>query len=246
MDDGAHKETTGMQPIEEAKMQTKQTMTSQFGLLPEAVVLPPQLKREPKAEEIAEDVGFRERVQEVLPTILPQDGRVLILENIATQHTVATTPAYLEQGIDSYFTFIPEEADIRPDFTRGSYYHPERVMDVALANRDIINRAKSNLTQDGLRGVRVAFDPHADFELEHGLFEKFFPSEDKLQKLGIKKIVMMGEFSPDGANGLMERRVNKKEEWDKSPIYAYLRTMKAKGYEIGLVGLDTRRSEANR
>lgn len=238
--DGVQKETTSMQLIEEAKMQTKQTMTSQFGLLQEAIILPPQLNREPKAEETADDIGFRERVQEVLPTILPKDGRVLILENIATQHAVATTPAYLEQGIDSYFTFIPEVAEIKPDFMRGSYYHPEKVMDVALANRDRINEAKSNLTQAGLRGVRVAFDPHARFELEHGLFDKFFPSEDKLRELGIKKIVMMGEFPPKAANGLIERRVNKKEDGDKSPIYNYLRTMKGKGYEVGLVGLDTR------
>lgn len=50
----------------------------------------------------------------------------------------------------------------------------------------------------------------------------------------------MGEFPPENANGFTERRINKKEEWDKNPIYEYLRTMKSRGFEVGLFGLDTR------
>ncbi len=238
--DGNQIETQNLSAVEEIKLQGRKTLTSQLGLIPESVILPPQLKRVPIAGERDDDVLFRKQVEQVLPDILPGDGKLLIIENIATQHAVATTPVYLTHNIDSYFTFIPEETDIRPVSMRGSYYHPERVLDVVLANQETINNMKAKIEPNTLKGIRVVMDPHASFELEAGLFNRFFPSEEKLQELGVKKIVMIGEFPPENARGLIERRVNKKEEWDKSPIYEYLRTMKARGYEISLRGVDTR------
>jgi len=238
--DGQSIEINAAQASEELKLQVKKTLSSQFSLLPEAIDLPAELKQLPEAKEHVDDVGFRTQVEKVLPSVLSDDKKVLVIENIATQHAVATTPAYLAHNIDSYFAFIPEGQNIRPELMKGSYYHPERVIEVALANQERINQMKTNMAYTHIKGVRVILDPHASFELEAGLFSRFFPSEDKLQELGIQKIVMLGEFPPENANGLIERRINRKEEWDKSPIYEYLRTMKSRGYEVRLLGLDTR------
>lgn len=139
-------ETKTFQANEEFRLQVKKSLSSQLGLLPEEINLPAQLKRLPEAKELKEDVGFRTQVEKVLPSVLSDNKKVLIIENIAIQHAVATTPAYLAHNIDSYFAFIPEEPSIRPEIMRGSYYHPERVIEVALANQERISQLKANIT----------------------------------------------------------------------------------------------------
>lgn len=226
--------------LEATKMRVKNVMASKYGLVTEDVVLPATLKKEPKAEEHPDDVMFRDEVSQVLPTVLEQEGNLLIIQNIATQHAVATTPVFLEAGLDIYFTFIPENKSIRPSSTQGSYYHPDRVISAALTNEARIRQAKEKLEREKLRGVVISIDSHADFEDENGEFDKFLPSEERLKDLGINRIVCMGEFAPQNAQGLTERRINKKEDWDKSHIYEYMRQMKSKGYPVTLIGIDTR------
>jgi len=242
MSDVGSVENQAVSLAEQVKTQVQSVMRSNFQLLPEQVVLPPTLKQVPNASEDTSDVGFRQEVQRVLPKVLGREGNVLVIQNIATQHAVATAPVFLEAGLDTYFTFTPENSDIRPSIMRGSYYHPDRVMSVALANEERIENAKRSLTREKLRGAVVTIDAHADFEEQNGEFDKFLPNEGKLKELDIRNIVLMGEFAPENAEHLTERRVNKKEDWDKSHIYDYLRGMKAKGLGVTLVGIDTRQS----
>src|SRR3990167_8629580 len=103
---------THVRTSEVAKMRVKKIMTSKFSLVTENVVLPTSLTREPKAQEYPDDVMFRNEVSRILPAVLEQEGNVLIIQNIATQHAVATMPVFLEAGLDVYFT-------------RGSYYDQE-------------------------------------------------------------------------------------------------------------------------
>lgn len=224
------------------KQQIKDVMRSKFGLLQEEIAFPSVLKRQPSPQEDPSDIAFRREVERVLPGVLASDDKVLVIQNIATQHAVATTSTFLEAGLDTYFTFIPPNNSIRPKMMQGSYYHPERVMGVALANEDKIKEAKDKLEKDKLKGAVVMVDAHADYEDQNGEFDKFLPDDNKLEELGIKRVVLMGEFAPANAQGLTDRRLNKKEDWDKSHIYDYLRQLKAKGFPVSLIGIDTRQS----
>jgi hypothetical protein len=226
--------------FEDIKMKVKNIMSSKFGIVTEEVVLPKTLSTIPKAEEIPADVMFREEVKQILPNILSEKENVLIFQNIATQHALATIPVFIEAGLDTYFTFILANKSIRPSIFQDSYCHPNRVMSVALANEERIKEAQEKLTREKLRGIVINFDPHADFEDKNGDFDRFLPTEEKLKELGIKRIILLGEFPPEKAKGLTDRRINRKEEGDKSHIYDYLRQMKNKGYTVSLIGIDRR------
>lgn len=228
--------------FEATKIQVRETMASKFALIPEEVTLPAELKDLPIPEEIQEDVQFRDEVNRVLPGILVQEGRVLVIQDIATQHAVATAPVFLESGLDTYFAFIPEDTSVRPDFMIGPYYQPRRVMSVALANRERIRRAKDRLDRSNLRGIVISIDPHASFEDENGEFDKFLPTEARLKELGISRVVFMGEFAPQSAQAISKRRLERKESWDKSQVYDYMRQVRAKGFPVTFVGIDTRHS----
>ena len=216
--------------LEAVKMRIKDLMTSRFSLVKENISLPTTLKTEPKAQEYPDDIIFRNEVSRVLPAVLGQEGNVLVIQNIATQHAIATAPVFLEAGLDTYFT-------------QGSYYNPERVMEVVLANEQRIRKAKEKLERNNLRGIVITIDAHAIKEDNSGKFDKFMPTEEQLRELDIDRIVLMGEFAAQNAQGLTERRINKKEGWDKSHIYDYMRDMKSKGYQVSLIGVDTRKRD---
>lgn len=231
--------TEGQSINEAISTQVKGILKSKFSLVEEEVVLPP-ITKEPRIGEEPDDTAFRNEVREILPNILAQEGNVLIIQNIATQHAAATDSVFIEAGLDTYFTFIPENQSIRPQIARNSYNHPQRVISVALANEDKIKLAKANLEKDNMKGIVISIDPHADFEDENGEFDKFLPTEEKLKELGINRIVFMGEFHPKNAQFLKERRIDKKEDWDKSHIHDYMRQMNKNGIPVSFIGLDRR------
>jgi hypothetical protein len=226
--------------IAECLSVTQSTLTSKFGLTEEEIDLPATLKEYPTSGELGDDVMFRDEVARILPEILEDDGGILIIQNIATQHAVATMPVYLEAGLDTYFTFIHDNAAIRPSMMQGSYYHPDRVISVALANKDRISRAKERLEKDKLKGVVIQIDAHADYEDNNGEFDRFLPDDEKLRKLGLTRVVFLGEFPAQNAQVLTERRINNKEDWDKSHVFDYLRQLKSRGFKVTIMGIDPR------
>jgi len=230
--------TTPMQN-EEVKMKVASTMRSKFGLLPEVTSLPQDIKGSIIPKELPIDAAFREEVEKFLPSVLAEEGRVLIILEVATQHAVAIAPTLLQHDVDLCYACTSRRTNERLELLREDY-RPERVMEVVLANKDAVDSAKANMTAQSMKGVAVAIDTHSDLEDEKGDFNMFLPDEIKMKELGLKRIVVMGEFLNDATPELTKSRLDNKSDNDKSQVYDYLRKMKAKGYPVSLIGLETR------
>lgn len=230
---------------ESAKEKAREVMTSRFGLLPEDVNLDePPLTDVPRPREYADDGMFRQNVTNIMPQILAGEGRVLILQSIGTAHAVTTSPVYLENGMDMYYAFPPnnQAANERQHYTSGYHSHiGTREIPVALANEDRIQTAKSRLTQQGLRGVVLQFDPHAMAEDNEGDFDRFFPTPERLRELGITRIVYVGEFQPQNA-GNVAKSIAGEGHTQEGHSRQYMRRMQQEGFPLTVFGVDTRPS----
>lgn len=224
---------------EEVKMNVVTTMHSKFGLLPEMTSLPQNINGPINPKELPIDAAFREEVEKFLPPVLAEKGRVLIILDIATQHAVATAPAFLRQNVDLYHAYTPRRTNERLEHLKEDN-RPNRVMEVVLANKDAVDRAKADMTTQSMRGVAIAIDTHSYLEDEKGDFDIFLPDEIKMKELDLDRIVVMGEFLNDDAPELTKSRLNSKSDNDESRVYDYLRKMKAEGYPVSLIGIETR------
>lgn len=215
-------------------------LTSKFGLLPESIVLDPQIISGSNLQgvEQQEDADFRKEIYTVLPEVTNGNGRTLVLLSLATQHAVATLPAFLQNGFDSYLTFFP------PPSGNDSYYHQadvaKRVAEVALRNQIAIRAGKDALSQENLRGYMINIHSHALKEDAQGVFAHFHPTEEQLRHLGVSNIALIAEAHPNNA-AVIHDWIQEASTSDQ--LYKYIRDLGVLGFPIKVVGIDKRVSE---
>jgi hypothetical protein len=220
-------------------------MHSKLGLVKEKVELDvrdfgtaPIVIKEQKDDEM-----FRDEVRKILTTeVLGPNGRVLILLDLATQHALATTPIFLQNKVDCYFTYFPPESkQIPPD---QSYYQPfvtQRVMEVALAHDIRIEDAKRGFERENLRGIMINIHSHAGKEDKEGVFESFYPSEETLKRLDIKSVVLLSETHPDNSQAVYDFITQNNNE--SVGLRSYIRKLVQAGFPLKVKGIDRRERE---
>lgn len=211
-----------------------------FGILPEESFFPDGYVGTIDNEYFREiDDVLKNEVERVLETL--GEEKIFVVQRLGLPHAIHNTPMLQQRGFDTYLAQTPPSANNSKvqqgsyNFTRNAAVWKRNREEVRLAKRALLERGA-----EGLRGVVLSIDAHAQQEDYEGAFDRFFPTVTQLRELGIEDVIFLDETSPQNSTNQQSRINLPPKDWDKSHVFSRLRDYKNAGLNVRVFGVDSR------